>query len=328
MKVLVAGGTGAIGRRLVPELLRSGHDVTALGRSPERLRAVARAGAGAVECDVLDAAAVERVVAEVRPDVVVNVLTRLPESIDPRRLADVYARNDEVRRAGGDNLLRAARAAGVGRVVVESTAFWYAPGAPEPRTEDAPFFVDAPEPIGTAVRTMQAAERAALDSGLEAVVLRYGMFYGPGTWYSADGRVARQVRKRAFPVVGSGDGVYSFVHVDDAARATALAVAGPAGVFNVVDDEPARQAEWLPAFADALGAPPPRRVPVWLARVAAGKPLVTWMQRLPGADNRRARAELGWSPQYATWRDGFRRGLRAAPEPSPDGCRARAGGGR
>ncbi|HEX2050868.1 MAG TPA: NAD(P)-dependent oxidoreductase [Actinomycetota bacterium] len=327
MRVLVAGGTGAIGRRLVPELVHGGHEVTVLGRSSERLRAAARAGADAVECDVLDSDAVVRAVGDAAPDAIVNVLTRLPERLKPRRLADVYARNDEVRRVGGDNLLRAARASGVARVVVQSAAYWYAPGAPGPRTEDDPFFVDAPEPIGTAVRTMQAAERAALQSGLEVVILRYGMFYGPGTWYSADGDVGRQVRARAFPLVGSGDGVFSFVHVDDAARATALAVTGPAGVYNVVDDDPARVAEWLPAFADALGARPPRRVPVWLARIAAGDAMVTWMQQVPGADNQRAREQLGWTPRYASWRDGFRRGL-ADPEPATPRDRTHAGDGR
>jgi nucleoside-diphosphate-sugar epimerase len=306
MKVLVAGGTGAVGRSLVPVLLRDGRDVAVIGRSKDALRRVTNLGARAHVCDVFDAASVERVMHAASPEVVIDELTSLPASLNPRRLKAVYELNNRVRRDGGGNVLEAARRAGVLRIVVQGSAYWYDPGGPEPKDEDQSFFVDAPDPIGKAVRTIAAVEKRALESGLEAVVLRYGLFYGPGTWYSAAGDVGQQVQRRRFPLIGNGEGVFSFVHVDDAAHATAMAVTAPPGIYNIVDDAPVKLSEWLPAFAEALNARAPMRVPEWLARMVAGNSMVTWMKTLKGASNARAKSVLGWAPTYPSYKEGFR----------------------
>jgi nucleoside-diphosphate-sugar epimerase len=313
MKVLVAGGTGAIGRRLVPALLKEGHEVAVIGRSEDELRRVTGDEMKAYACDVFDAASVERVMRAFSPEVVIDELTSLPASLKPRQLKAVYGRNNRVRWEGGGNVLAAAQKTGVKRLVLQSAAYWYEPySGPALKDESRPFFRDAPEPIGEAIRTMEGVEKRAQASGLEVVILRYGMFYGPGTWYSADGDVGQQVKARKFPLIGDGVGVFSFVHIDDAAEATAKAVTAPPGVYNVVDDHPVRFSEWLPAFADALGAKAPMRVPVWLARMAAGSAMVTWMQTLKGASNTRAKTALGWTPRYASYREGFKSGLHEA----------------
>ncbi len=175
------------------------------------------------------------------------------------------------------------------------------------KTEEAPLYLNAPSPIGPAVQTIKRVEHAVLSAeGLEGVVLRYGMFYGPGTWYAKDGDVGRQVRKRRYPMVGNGEGIYSFVHVDDAAAATVAALEGARpGVYNVVDDEPASAAEWMPVYAQALGARQPPRVPVFVARLLAGEALVKWMIGLRGASNEKIKKELGWRQRYESWRQGF-----------------------
>lgn len=173
-------------------------------------------------------------------------------------------------------------------------------------TEDDPLDTVAPDPIGEAVRTLQGVEQAVLgDPAIDGVVLRYGQFYGPGTWYAADGDIGRRVRKRMYPMIGDGTAVLSYVHVEDAARATAAALTAPPGIYNVVDDEPAAARDWMPVYAEALGAKPPRRVPVALAKLLAGRPLVTWVTSTSGADNRKAKATLDWAPTYPTWRTGF-----------------------
>lgn len=317
MRILIAGATGALGRRLLPMLVQDGHDVTGLTRTPEGRAALERMGARGVVADALDAAQVDRAVREARPEAIVNELTDLPQSLNPRRIADAYARNNRVREEGGRNLLAAARAHGVGRVVLQSAAFWYAPTSPRPATEDEPFFTHAPEPIGEAVRTMRRVEDAhRAERGLATVVLRYGMLYGPGTWYSPDGDVGRQVAKRRYPVIGRGEGTVSFVHVDDAARATVVALAAPAGAYNVVDDEPAPNGEWPRVLAEALGAKPPMRAPKALARLAAGSALVEWLTTARPASNARARRDLGWRPAEPSWRHGFARMTGAPPQAS------------
>jgi nucleoside-diphosphate-sugar epimerase len=308
LKVFVAGASGAIGRRLVPRLLEAGHPVVGMTRSEESAARLRELGAEAVVCDVHDADRLAAAVAAAAPHALVHQLTDLPAHLSPRKLKAAYAANNEVRRVGTRNLLAAARGAGVRRMVVQSTAFWYRPdgagGAPV--GEDHPLDTDAPGIVGTAVRTMAEVEEQVRDSGLEAVVLRYGMFYGPGTWYAPDGDVGRQVAKRRYPVIGRGAGVFSFVHVDDAADATVRALEAPPGTYNVVDDEPAPMSEWLPAYAQALGAAPPRRAPRALAMLAAGRAPVQWMDTMVGAGNARAKRELGWAPAHPTWRTGFR----------------------
>ena len=308
--MFVAGASGAIGRRLVPLLAEAGHEVVGMTRSPERAGRLRELGAEPVVADALDADAVTGAVTEARPQAIVNQLTDLPQAMSPRKLKAAYAANDRIRREGTASLLRAAEAADVERMVVQSVAFWYRPGDDHPNGEDTPLVTDAAEPIGEAVRTMKRVEDSVLEhASIDAVVLRYGFFYGPGTWYAADGDVGQQVAKRRYPIVGKGEGVFSFVHVDDAASAAVAALTAPPGVYNVVDDEPAPMAVWLPELADALGARPPLRAPRPVARVAAGRGPVDWMESLRGASNAKARAELGWTPLWPTWRTGFREAL-------------------
>lgn len=311
MRVFVAGASGAIGRPLVPRLLAAGHEVTGSTRSRERAEAIRAAGATPVLVDALDPEALLQAVEQAAPEVVVHQLTALPERFDPRR-ADLYDATNRVRAEGTANLLAAALAAGARRFVSQSIAFGYAPGPrPEVMSEDAPLNLEAPSPFAEAMRVIAEMERAVLQTdGLEGLVLRYGWFYGPGTYYAEDGTTAEEVRKRRFPVIGSGAGLFSFIHVDDAADATVAAVEGGApGVYNVVDDEPAAMRDWLPAYAEAIGARRPRRIPVWLARLAAGK-MASLVNQQPGASNAKAKRELGWQPRWRTWREGFREAPR------------------
>jgi nucleoside-diphosphate-sugar epimerase len=311
MRVFVAGATGAIGRPLVPALIAAGHEVTGTTRSEERAEGVRAAGARAAVCDALDADALHTAVAEAAPEVVVHELTALPDRFNPRD-KQMYAPTNRLRRDGTRNLIAAARAAGARRIVCQSIAFAYAPGErPEVKDEDAPLALEAPLPFGDSVRTIDEMERAVVGAdGLEGLVLRYGWFYGPGTYLADDGSVARDVRRRRLPVIGKGIGLYSFVHVDDAASATIAAVErGAPGVYNVVDDEPAPQREWLPRYADAIGAKKPLRVPVWIARLAMGK-IATMADVQAGASNAKAKRELGWEPRWRSWREGFREAPR------------------
>ena len=303
----MAGASGAIGRPLLPLLVAAGHQVTGTTRSPQRADAIRAAGASAAIVDALDAEALRHAVEEAAPEVVVHELTALPDRFEPRR-ADLYEATNRVRRDGTRNLVAAARAAGTRRLICQSIAFAYAPAAePVVMDEAAPLNLGAPPPFGDAVRVIEAMERAVLDAdGLEGLVLRYGWFYGPGTFYADDGHAASEVRRRRLPVVGSGAGLFSFVHVDDAAAATVAAVErGAPGIYNVVDDEPAAMRDWLPAYAEAIGARAPRRVPLWLARLVAGR-AVAGVTVQPGAANAKARRELGWEPRWASWRAGFR----------------------
>ena len=307
MRIFLAGATGAIGRQLVPRLIEAGHQVTAITRSEAKLAELRNVGAEPILCDVFDAGRLGAAIAQAEPDAVVNQLTDLPQSLNPRKLGEYYAANNRVRREGTQNLLSAALGAGVSRFVVQGAAYWYAPFGGPVKREEAPLYLNAPPPIGPAVETIKHVEDTVLSAeGLEGVVLRFGMFYGPGTWYAKNGDVGRQVRKRRYPMIGRGEGVYSFVHVDDAASATvaALEEARP-GVYNVVDDEPASAAEWMPVYAEALGAKRPPRVPAFVARLIAGKALVDWMLELRGASNEKLKKELGWRPRYESWRRGF-----------------------
>jgi nucleoside-diphosphate-sugar epimerase len=307
VRVFVAGASGAIGRPLVPLLVAAGHHVTGTTRSQERAEAIRAAGATPAVVDALDAQALREAVTAAAPEVVVHQLTSLPDRFEPRR-KDIYDATNRVRREGTRNLLEAARAAGARRFVCQSIAFAYRPAAqPEVMDEQAPLALNAPPPFGEGVRVIDEMERAVVGAdGLEGLVLRYGWFYGPGTYYAEDGSMTAEVRRRRFPIIGSGAGLFSFIHTDDAAAATVAAVErGAPGIYNVVDDEPAAQRDWLPAFAQAVGAKPPRRVPVWLARLVAGG-MATAINVQPGASNAKAKRELGWQPRWASWREGFR----------------------
>jgi nucleoside-diphosphate-sugar epimerase len=275
-------------------------------RLEEKAGAIREAGAEATVCDVFDAPALEAAVAKASPEVVIAQLTVLPESFDPRTID--YGPTNRVRVEGGRNLIAAARKAGARRYITQSIAFLYAPEGGPVKDEDARPFTDAPAPFGEATEATLRSERDALEAeGMDGLVLRYGWFYGPGTYFAADGSIAEQVRKRRYPIVGSGAGISSFIHVDDAADATVAALdRGAAGIYNVADDDPAALREWLPVYAEALGARKPLRVPKLIARLVAGKFAATMSTTLRGASNAKAKRELGWEPAHPSWREGFR----------------------
>jgi len=311
MRVFLAGATGVIGRRLLPLLRAEGHEVIGMTRSTGRMEQLRAAGAEAVVADAFDADALKRVVAEARPDAVIHQLTSIPPRIDPRKMARDFATNDRLRTEGTANLLSAAKEAGVTRLLAQSVAFFYAPGPRGTIHDERDPLLRSEQATGPVKRSAEALvslERAVFDAG--GTALRYGYFYGPGSAICSDGSTGREVVRGRLPIVGSGAGVWSFIHVDDAAAATVAALGvGKPGVFNVVDDEPARAADWIPALAQALGARRPRKVPALLARLLAGSYGVALMTQAQGASNALAKRELGWSPRYASWREGFETAL-------------------
>jgi len=306
MKVLVAGATGVLGRQLVPRLLADGHDVVGMTRSRLKLASLRAARATAVVADALDPEAVGRAVAEAEPEVIVHQLTSLPSALDMRHFDRDFALTNRLRTEGTDHLLAAGRAVGVRRFIAQSFAGWpFARTGGPVKTESDPL---DPTPAASMRRTFDAIrhlEETVLGANwTNAVVLRYGNFYGPGTALEPEGQQLQMIRKRRFPIVGDGGGVWSFVEVEDAANATVLAVTrGRRGIYNIVDDDPASVAEWLPAVASSLGASPPRRVPRWLGRLLAGEPAAIVMTEVRGASNAKAKRELGWQPSHPTWRD-------------------------
>lgn len=313
MRIFIAGATGAVGKRLVPLLRANGHEVVGTTRSAGKLDGLRVLGAEPVVLDVLDAAAVGRAVSEAAPDVVVHQATALYGLSSIRNLDEAFAETNRLRTIGTDNLLAAAKATGAGTFVAQSFAGWpYAKEGSAVKDEEAPL---DPSPPASAAQTMTAIrhlEEAVVGAeGIEGIALRYGGFYGPGTSLSEGGQHVEAIRKRKFPIVGSGAGMWSFIHVDDVAAATLAAIErGRRGLYNIVDDEPAATSEWLPYLATLLGAKPPRRVPEWIGRLAAGEQLVSMMTEGRGASNAKAKRELGWNPMYPTWREGFVNGLR------------------
>ncbi len=307
MRIFVAGATGVIGRRLVPMLLEGNHNVVGMTRSQERAEALRKAGAKPVVCDVYDADRLKTAIVEAGAEVVIHELTDIPQAIDPRKYAEQFAGNDRVRTEGTRNLMEAAASAGVSRVIAQSISIAYAPVGGWVKTEDDALYDDAPMPFRRSVDALHALESEVTGRReIDGVVLRYGLLYGPGTAYASDGHLAGLVRQRKLPIVGRGDAVTSFVHVDDAASATVAALEGPPGIYNIVDDEPAPAREWVPAFAEALGAPRPRRVPTFVVRLVGGSYTVFVTTQMRGAANARAKRELAWAPRYPTWREGFR----------------------
>jgi nucleoside-diphosphate-sugar epimerase len=308
MKIFVAGGSGAVGARLVPLLVRAGHSVTATTRRAEKAAALRAAGAAPVVLDALDETAVRTAVLAAQPEVVVHQLTAIPARLDLRRFERDFAATNRLRREGTDHLLAAARAAGVRRFIAQSFAGWpYAREGGPVKTEEDRIDPHPPPALRDALAAIRHLESAVLGTAeVTGIVLRYGGFYGPGTSIGPDGTLSRDVRRRRVPVIGSGAGVWSFVHIDDAAAATLAAVEhGQAGVYNIVDDDPAPVAEWLPTLATALGARPPWHLPVWLARLIVGEHGVALMTEIRGASNAKAKRALGWQPAHASWRQGF-----------------------
>jgi nucleoside-diphosphate-sugar epimerase len=280
-------------------------------RSESRVDGLRSAGATPVVCDVFDADALRDAVVAASPEVVLHELTDLPANVDPRKADEQTAGNDRIRTEGTRNLVAAALAAGARRMVAQSIAFAYAPVGGAIKVEEDPLFDDAPWPFSRSVAALRDLDTAVTETeGIDGLVLRYGFFYGPGSGYASDGYWADQVRKRRFPIVGGGGGLFSYIHVDDAAAATVAAVErGAPGIYNVVDDDPGAVREWLPAYAEAIGAKKPRRVPAFIARFVAGKYVVMLATELRGASNEKAKRELGWTPRFASWRQGFKEGL-------------------
>ena len=309
MKVLVAGATGALGKQLVPRLVARGHEVVGTTRSESKRQAIVELGATPAVADALDAEQVARVVAEAEPEVIVHELTALSGDFDLRHFERTFAETNRLRTEATDHLLAAGRAVGVKRFVAQSYAGWPAERTGGPvKNEDDPLDHTPPESVRSTLEAILYLESAVTGAGwTEGVVLRYGGFYGPGTSLGPEGgEMTEALRKRKFPVVGNGAGVWSFIHIEDAADATVAAIEhGRRGIYNIVDDEPAPVSEWLPAVANAVGARAPRHVPRWLGRMLAGEAATVMMTEVRGASNAKAKRELGWEPKHRSWRDGF-----------------------
>ena len=307
MRIFLAGATGAMGKQLVPRLVEAGHEVVGMTRSNSKRAALEELGATAVVADALNADQVGDAVAKARPEVIIHQLTAI-SSFDIRNFDRSFALTNRLRSEGTDHLLAAGRAVGVGRFVAQSYAAWpYARTGGPIKTEEDPLDPTPARNMRESMRAIRHLEAAVTGAGwTEGIVLRYGGFYGPGTSMSRGGEQFEMIRKRKFPVVGDGAGVWSFVHIADAADATVAAVArGRRGIYNIVDDDPAPVADWLPALADKLGAPKPWRVPKVVGRLFAGEVGVVMMTDIRGASNAKANRELGWEPRHSSWREGF-----------------------
>jgi nucleoside-diphosphate-sugar epimerase len=306
MRVFVAGATGAIGRQLVPRLVAAGHEVHGLTRSEEKKAMLEDLGAVPVVADALDPDQVADAVAMAGPEIIVHELTAI-EAMDPRHFDRDFALTSRLRTEGTDHLLSAAQAAGVRRFVAQSHIFTYARTDGPVKSEEDPVDTTPAREMRNAAAAIRHLEEAVLGTTWsEGIVLRYGHFYGPGTSMAPDGQLPEMIRKRKFPLVKPGSGVWSFIHVADAADATVAAVEhGRRGTYNIVDDDPATVAEWLPALARDLGAQEPMRVPRWVGRMFAGEAGVAMMTELRGASNAKAKRELRWEPAHPSWRGGF-----------------------
>ena len=313
MHIFVAGATGAVGRRLLPLLLSAGHTVVGLTRTPEKCAAIRALGADAIAADGLDAQAIHTAVASAKPDVIVHEMTDLKAASDLREFDRTFAASNRLRTEGTDNLLAAARDAGVKRFVAQSYCGWpYARVGGPIKSEEDPFDSDPPHELQRTLDAIRYLESTVTRSTApEGIVLRYGAFYGPETGLF-DGPMVDQIRRRRAPVIGDGNGWWSFVHIDDAAKATTLAIerSQAGNIYNIVDDEPAPVREWLPALASMLGARSPLHVPAWLGRLLAGEHMVAMMTQVRAASNLKAKRELGWRPSYPTWRAGFSEVIR------------------
>jgi nucleoside-diphosphate-sugar epimerase len=308
MKVFVAGGTGAIGSQLVPQLVDAGHEVVATTRSAKGADVIRGAGAEAAIVDGLDEPGMVEAVKSARPEVVVHEMTALAGKPDFRHFDRWFATTNELRTRGTDYLIRAAQEAGARRLIVQSYSGWpnIREGGPA-KTEEDPLDPDPPKWQRESMAGIRHIEKVVpAAEGLEGVVLRYGGLYGPNTGMTSSEGI-ELLRKRQFPIVGDGSGVWSFINTRDAASATVAALDhGAPGIYNIVDDDPAPANEWLPYLAEVIGAKPPWRVPVWLGRIVAGEVPVSMMTRIRGSSNAKAKRELSWTPRFASWREGFK----------------------
>ena len=302
MKIFVAGGTGAIGRPLIAALLAKGHAVVALTRASEKTQALVEQGVEPAIADVFDTDAVKAVVRRAQPEVVIEQLTALPRTYTRESMSAAAAFNTRIRLEGGANVLAAAQAAGVRRYLRQSIAFWAVPGAGL-ADEQTPLAFDASPAVAADARVVSELEQRLLGNpNIEGIALRYGFLYGPGTWFNVDGDVAQQVRQQRFPIVGNGAGVWSWLHIEDAASATVAAAAqGDPGIYLVANDRPLAVREWLPAFARSLDAPQPPRITVEEALKASGADTVYYGTRMRGVSNSKAKRELNFQPRPLEW---------------------------
>ena len=312
MRIFLAGAGGVVGKHLVPLLREAGHVIVGTTRSPEKAEQLWKQGVQPQILDALDREATGRAVTAARPDAIIHQLTAIPANLNLRRFDREFAVTNRLRTEGTDNLLAAARAAGVRRVVAQSFAGWtYERSGGTVKTEGDPLDPDPPPAFRRtldAIRYLEAALQAA--DGIEIIALRYGWFYGPATSLGRGAAMLDAIRRRQMPIVGSGTGIWSFIHIADAATATLAALEhGAAGIYNVADDDPAPVHEWLPFLAKAIGAPPPRRVPSWLGRILIGRHGIVVMNETRGCSNKKAKSTLDWRPRYASWRTGFIDGL-------------------
>lgn len=314
MKIFVAGATGAIGRRLIPMLIQRGHQVTAATRSSGKMDSLRAAGAKPVLLDALDRKAVLSVVPPFAPDVIVHEMTSIGRMKNFKNFDADFAVTNRLRTEGTEHLLAAAKAAGASRFLAQSYTGWpNERSGGRVKSETDPLDRNPPKAMRQSFAAIQKLEHMVTEApGLTGIALRYGSFYGPGTSIAPGGDIVEALQKRKLPIIGGGAGVWSWIHIDDAASATLLAIEnGPAGIYNIVDDDPAEVFRWLPALAQAIGAKAPYRVPAWLGALLIGEAGVSMMTKVRGSSNAKARRLLGWQPRYASWRDGFRHGLTA-----------------
>ena len=309
MKIFVAGGTGTIGKSLVPLLLKNGHEVVALVRSPEKGKEVEALGASAAVADALDKDELTAAIRRAGPEVILHELTALADAVGNfKKFDEEFALTNRLRTEVTDTMLTAARLVGARRFIAQSFCGWpFARAGGPVKIEEDPLDPSPPASFSktlAAIRHLEDAVSRATD--IEALALRYGLLYGPGTGIAKDGLIVELIQHRRLPIVGDGGGIWSFIHVEDVAGATAAAVSrGTPGIYNIVDDEPAPVSSWLPFLAEVLGCKPPRRVPVWLARFLIGDGGVSMMTKIRGGSNAKGKRELGWQPIYSTWRRGF-----------------------
>jgi nucleoside-diphosphate-sugar epimerase len=314
MKVFLAGATGAVGKRLVPMLVAAGHEVAGMTRTPEKAKALLAAGAEPVVADALDGEAVRDAVVRARPAIVIHELTSLAKMRDLKHFDREFELTNRLRTEGTEHLLAAAQAAGAERFVAQSYTGWpNARNGDRLKDESDELDTNPPEAMSRSLDAIRRLEEMVSGAAhLTGVVLRYGALYGPGTSLGENGEMTEMVRQRELPIFGEGTGVWSFLHIDDAAQAAVMALErGNSGLYNIVDDEPAEVSDWLPDLARALGAKPPRHLPAWLGRLVIGEAGLSMMNSIRGSVNTKAKRLLRWQPLYPNWREGFRRGLSA-----------------
>jgi len=315
MKLFIAGATGVMGRVLVPQLINEGHDITALTRNPDKAQWLQNLGVNVVGGDIYDVDHITELMKQAQPETVIHQLTALPKAIDPNQIEDHLAANDRIRVEGTRNLVEASVKAGVKHIVAQSISFILAPEGSRVKDETAPLWLDAPWPIRRTIEASHSLETQVLNApGIKGIALRYGYFYGPGSAYDANGSMANSVRAGYFPIGGNGTGIFSFIHIDDAASATVAALDTniPSGIYNIVDDEPAAQKDWLPVYAQALGAPEPQHMSAEGVLEAVGDYGLHMMTEMRGASNAKAKTTLKWKPDHASWRTGFATTLNSA----------------